>query len=523
MSSGEVSTRTKIDFVPLAPQQFSVFGRKHDLAAGRARRGRQAGRDDLALGVGIDGRMQELVERSRIDARHRLLFADQFLPRQFDGDAQRGLGGALAVAGLQHPQLALLHREFEVLHVAVMLFQRGMHALELGEGLRHRLFHRGFVGAHFLARFLGDFLWRANAGDHVLALRIDEEFAVEFLLAGRRIAGKGDAGRRRFAHIAEHHGLHIHRRAPVFRNGMQAAIGDGTLVHPRAEHGPDRAPQLRVRVLRERRADLLVDALLEARDHLLQVGNVEIGIERITAAILVLVEDFLKVMVRDAEHHVRIHGDEAPVAVIGETLVAGFFRQRRDGHVVEPEIEHSIHHSRHRRARSRAHRDQERIFAVAKSLSGDATDLGESRLDLRLQILRIDLAVVVKVRADLGGNGEAGRHRKAERSHLGEARAFAAEQIAHTRATRPLAAAECVDPFALLAFGYHGQHRARFCRACGVRAARRRPLRLLHGLRGDFRARLRHWVSFALRRGRILNADAGCKCNARRRAAFNAS
>ena len=44
---------------------------------------------------------------------------------------------------------------------------------------------------------------------------------------------------------------------------------------------------------------------------------------------LVLVEDFLEVMVRDAEHHVRIHGDEAPIAVIGEALVAGFFRERR--------------------------------------------------------------------------------------------------------------------------------------------------------------------------------------------------
>ena len=125
--------------------------------------------------------------------------------------------------------------------------------------------HRRLVGAGLLARGLGDLLRRADAGDHVLALRVDEEFAVELLLAGRGIAREGDAGRRGLAHIAEHHGLHVDRGAPAFRNVVQAAIGDGALVHPRAEHGADRAPQLRVRVLRERLAALLLDALLVAR------------------------------------------------------------------------------------------------------------------------------------------------------------------------------------------------------------------------------------------------------------------
>jgi hypothetical protein len=60
-----------------------------------------------------------------------------------------------------------------------MPLERGMDALEFGEGLRQRRFHRGFFRAGLLACFLGDFLRRADAGDHVLALRIDEEFAVE--------------------------------------------------------------------------------------------------------------------------------------------------------------------------------------------------------------------------------------------------------------------------------------------------------------------------------------------------------
>jgi hypothetical protein len=37
---------------------------------------------------------------------------------QVDGDLHRGAAGALAVPGLQHVELALLHGELDVLHVA---------------------------------------------------------------------------------------------------------------------------------------------------------------------------------------------------------------------------------------------------------------------------------------------------------------------------------------------------------------------------------------------------------------------
>ena len=54
----------------------------------------------------------------------------------------------------------------------------------------------------------------------------------------------------------------------------------------------------------------------------------------------------------------------------------------------------------------------------------------------------------VEVGADLGGDGEAGRHRQAEIGHFGEVRALAAEQIAHVGLALGLAVAEGVDPFA---------------------------------------------------------------------------
>ncbi len=49
---------------------------------------------------------------------------------------------------------------------------------------------------------------------------------------------------------------------------VEAAIGDGAVVHPAGEHGADGAPELVLRLLRERPADLLLDGLLVERDDL---------------------------------------------------------------------------------------------------------------------------------------------------------------------------------------------------------------------------------------------------------------
>ena len=220
------------DLAAIGLQLGGLVGREHDFAGGRARRGRQAGGDHVALGGGIDGRMQQLIERGRIDPRHRVLLGDQAFIGELDGDAQRRLRGALAAAGLQHPQLALLDRELHVLHVAVVLFEQRVDPRQLLERLGHRGFHRRLVGAGFLARIFGDVLRRADARHHVLALRVDQEFAVQLALAGRGIARERNAGRRGLAHIAEHHRLHVDRGAPGFRNVVQPAVGHRARVHP---------------------------------------------------------------------------------------------------------------------------------------------------------------------------------------------------------------------------------------------------------------------------------------------------
>jgi len=56
-------------------------------------------------------------ERGGVDPRDRVLAGNQPSSAIFDGDPQRGPGRAFAVAGLQHPELAALDGELEVLHV----------------------------------------------------------------------------------------------------------------------------------------------------------------------------------------------------------------------------------------------------------------------------------------------------------------------------------------------------------------------------------------------------------------------
>ncbi len=123
MSSGLVSTRTRITLRPILAASSASSAVEDHLAAGGAGRGRQPLGDHFLVGLGIEGGVQQLVELRRLDAQHRLLLADQPFLHHVDGNLHRRPGGPLAVAGLQHVELALLDGELDILHVPVMVFE----------------------------------------------------------------------------------------------------------------------------------------------------------------------------------------------------------------------------------------------------------------------------------------------------------------------------------------------------------------------------------------------------------------
>ena len=105
---------------------------------------------------------------------------------------------------------------------------------------------------------------------------------------------------------------------------MQAAVGDGARVHPARKDSADRAPELLLRVLRERLAELLLDLRLVERDHMRASRPAESSVSSSwPRRRLLVLEDLLEDLVVEPEHDVGIHLDEAAVAVIGEARVAG--------------------------------------------------------------------------------------------------------------------------------------------------------------------------------------------------------
>jgi hypothetical protein len=172
----------------------------------------------------------------------------------------------------------------------------------------------------------------------------------------------------------------------------------------------------------------------------------EVGVHGNAEILFLDLQRLLEIVVTDVEHDVGVHLDEAAVAIVGEALVAGRLGEAQHRLVVEAEVQNRVHHARHRGTGTRAHRDQERIGGIAELDADDLLDLDQRLLDLVLQFGRIGLLVVVKVGADLGGDGEAGWHRQAEARHLGQVGTLATQQVAHVGAAFGLAIPETVDP-----------------------------------------------------------------------------
>ena len=229
---------------------------------------------------------------------------------------------------------------------------------------------------------------------------------------------------------------------------MQAAIGIGPRVLPGAEHGADGAPQLFRRLLRERLAGFALHRLLVGIDDLEPILGAEIGVEGEAVEILVGVENVVEHAVAYAEHHIRVHLDEAAVAVIGEPFAARFGGQPLHGRVVEAEVEDGVHHAGHGSPRAGAHRDEQRGGNVAEGGADRLADHGQRRLDLLCQAVGQLAAVAVVGGAHLGGDGETRRHGQAEARHLGQIGALAAQQLLHVGGAIGLAGAEQINTLA---------------------------------------------------------------------------
>ena len=411
---------------------------ERELAGRSAGRRADAARDGLGalLVIRREERQQELREVTGGNALDRGLLVDQLLLHHLNRDADGGLRGALASAGLQHEELSVLDGELDVLHVLVVLLELRAHLHEMRVRLREARLHHG------------DRLGRADARDDILALRVHEELAVEDILAGRVVARERDARARGLAHVSVGHRLDIDRGAVEAPDLLDAAVLDRAVAVPRAEHGLDRVLELQQRILREIGSDLVLVDLLVLGDELDEALGRDLRVFLDAVLRLDRAERVLELVVVDAHHDIAEHVDEAAVRVVGEARVAGALREAFDGLVGEAEVEDRVHHAGHRHGRARAHADEQRVRVGAELLAELLLEHLDVRADIVHQALRQLAAAVVVRGAGVGGDREARRNRQTDRDHVGEVRALAAEEHLLLGAAFALRLAEVEDHLA---------------------------------------------------------------------------
>ena len=271
----------------------------------------------------------------------------------------------------------------------------------------------------------------ADPGHHVLALGVDQVVAVGGRLAVGRVAGEGDPGARIVALVAEHHGLDVDGRAERVVDLVLAPVVDGPLVVPGAEHGLDAAGELRPRVLGELLAGLRGDDALELLDQRLEIALVQLDVVADALGLLGVLQRLLEAVAVHAHDRLAVHLQQPPVGVPREPLRAGLLGQALDALVIQAQVQHRVHHPRHRERGARADRDQQRVAGVAQAAAHPLLELLQVAGDL-LQHAVGELAPGRPVGvAGLTGHREPQRDGQAHVGHLGQVGPLPAQQVLH--------------------------------------------------------------------------------------------
>ena len=212
------------------------------------------------------------------------------------------------------------------------------------------------------------------------------------------------------------------------RDALAVAVRDGTRPVPATEHGLDGAAQLLHRLLGEGLAGVALDDLLVGVDQVAQQLDGHLGVRRRPGELLGRLEERVELLTGQLEDDASVHGDEAPVRVEGEALVAGLLGQAFDRFVVEAQVEDGVHHAGHGELGARAHRDEQGVGGVADGLAHGLLEPCPRGGHLGVEALGPAARHVVA--AGVGRDGEPRRDRELEcRRHLGQVGALAAQEV----------------------------------------------------------------------------------------------
>ena len=191
-----------------------------DLADGGTRGGGHASGDEFLGGLLVELGEHELRELVAGDASQGLVTGDELFFDELDGDTESSGCGALADAGLEHPEFAAFDRELNVAHIAVVRLELTHDAAKLVVG--------GLVDVLEVSQGEGV----ADTCDDVLALRVLQVVAVHAGVARGGVAGEADTRSRALAHVAEDHCADVDGGAEVVGDALAAAVDAGAFGVP---------------------------------------------------------------------------------------------------------------------------------------------------------------------------------------------------------------------------------------------------------------------------------------------------
>ena len=438
----------KDNFFAFGSPSFGIFGIKDGTADGSAGAGRQTGSDNFLRSLRIQHRVQQLVKLFGTDAHNGFFFVQQAFFNHFNGHADGGGGSAFAVTALQHPEFAVFNGEFHILHVFVVIFKVVANVNQFLIQVGPFFFQRSAVTLR------GHRLRRTNTGHNVFTLCINQIFAVVNVFAGRRVTGEANAGSAVIARITKDHGLNVNGCAPVARNVVELAVGNGAVNHPGTKYGADTGPQLFPRILRNNFAQLFADFFIFV-NQLFEVFRSQIRIRFVAFGLFHIFQSFFIQIQIGAHNHVRKHLQETAIRVISKSFASGSFSQSFNGFVVQTEVQNRIHHTRHRNAGAGTNREQQRIIGVGKFFAHNLLNAGNSLANLIFEVGRILVIIVVIIRANFRCDGESRRYRQTDLVHFCKVGTFTAEEITHGGVAFGLAVTKCIYPFT---HGYYSSY-----------------------------------------------------------------
>ena len=230
----------------------------------------------------------------------------------FNGSANHRGGVHLTVAGLKAVQNTLFDGVFKILNLAVMGFQLSAKPFQLTIELRH------------LGSQLGNRFGRANAGHHIFALCVGEVLAKHHVFACAGVACEAHTRGAVVAHVAEHHGDHIHGCA-VGHGGCDfkfSAIIYRALAHPGVEHRLDGDLELFEHIFRKGPAGMLAHHGEKTLAHFFQVAGGEAHIHFHSGLTFDFVKVGIKFFIRYTEGHFAEQLNESAVGIVAKALVA---------------------------------------------------------------------------------------------------------------------------------------------------------------------------------------------------------